>query len=130
MGYIGRAAWLEVKEIRWVGSSRRDLRAMPKAIRADFGFELQEVADGRTPLDAKVLKGFGGADVLELREDDESGTYRAVYTVRFEDMVFVLHAFQKKSHRGAATDKADIDLIKTRLSIAEADYRHWKESQT
>lgn len=119
----------ERKEIRWVGSSRRDLRAMPKTIRADFGFELQEVADGRTPQDAKVLKGFGGADVMELREDDKGGTYRAVYTVRFEEMVFVLHAFQKKSHRGTATDKTDIDLIKSRLAIAEADYRRWKEEQ-
>lgn len=119
----------ERREIRWVGSSRKDLREMPKAIRADFGFELQEVADGRTPEDAKALKGFGAADVLELREDDEAGTYRAVYTVRFGDCVYVLHAFQKRSRQGIATGKADIELIKARLAIAETDYRRWKDSQ-
>lgn len=110
------------KEIRWIASSKKDLRAMPKAIRADFGFELQEVTEGVTPPSAKVLKGLGGPDVLELIADEQSGTYRAVYTVRFGDVVYVLHAFHKKSKSGIATTKQDIDLIKARLQAAEADY--------
>ena len=69
---------------------------------------------------AKVLKGFGGAGVLELVEDDEGGTYRAVYTVRFAQAVFVLHCFQKKSKRGIATPKEDMEIIRARLKVAEA----------
>ncbi|MDB5098010.1 MAG: hypothetical protein JWM80_2431 [Cyanobacteria bacterium RYN_339] len=117
------------KDIWWVGSAKRDMRTMPKGIRADFGYGLHEVADGRTPVGAKALKGFGSADVLELRADEEAGTFRAVYTVRFEGLVFVLHAFQKKSHRGAATSNADVALIKARLATAEAAFQAWKEAQ-
>ena len=69
---------------------------------------------------AKVLKGFGGAGVLELVEDDVGGTYRAVYTVKFAEAVFVLHCFQKKSKRGIVTPKEDVDVIRTRLKVAEA----------
>ena len=69
---------------------------------------------------AKVLKGFGGAGVLEVVEDDVGGTYRAVYTVKFAEAVFVLHCFQKKSKRGIATPKEDMDIIHARLKLAEA----------
>lgn len=78
---------------------------------------------------AKALKGFGGAGVLEVVEDDTGGTYRAVYTVKFAEAVFVLHCFQKKSKSGTATPKHDIDLIRARLKIAEAlaqELRHGK----
>ena len=74
---------------------------------------------GETPPEAKPLKGFGGAGVLELVEDYRGDAYRAVYTVRFATKVYVLHVFQKKSKRGAATPKADIDLIRERLKVAE-----------
>ena len=69
---------------------------------------------------AKVLKGFGGTGVLEMVEDDASGTYRAVYTVKFAEAVFVLHCFQKKSKRGIATPKEDMDIVEARLKLAEA----------
>jgi phage-related protein len=75
--------------------------------------------DGKKHEQAKPLKGFGSAGVLEVVEDWDRSTYRAVYTVRFEGVVFVLHIFQKKSKRGAATPKADIDLIRERLKVAE-----------
>ncbi|HBT53285.1 MAG TPA: hypothetical protein DEA84_07215 [Erwinia persicina] len=75
---------------------------------------------GEKHQDAKALKGFGSAGVLEVVEDDIGGTYRAVYTVRFAEAVFVLHAFQKKSKRGIATPKEDIDIIKNRLKVAAA----------
>jgi phage-related protein len=69
---------------------------------------------------AKTLKGFSGAGVLEVVEDDAGGTYRAVYTVKFEEAVFVLHCFQKKSKRGITTPKKDMDIIHARLKAAEA----------
>ena len=84
----------------WIGSSRRDMQAMPREVRRGFGVALYAVQIGLTPPIAKVLKGFGGAGVLELIEDDAAGTYRAVYTVRYSNAVYVLHVFQKKSKRG------------------------------
>ena len=81
------------------------------------------------PSIAKMMKGFGGADVLELRESDAAGTYRAVYTVRFGERIYVLHAFQKKSHKGISTDKQDVELIKARLKWAEAEHAVWLASR-
>ncbi len=72
---------------------------------------------------AKPLRGFGGASVMEVIEDYDRNTYRAVYTVRFAEAVYVLHCFQKKSRQGIATDRRDIDLIKERLARAEELYR-------
>ncbi len=71
----------------------------------------------------KPLHGFGGRSVLEIVASDEAGTYRAIYTVRFQDAIYVLHAFQKKSKRGRATPQREIDLIRQRLAVAEEDYR-------
>lgn len=108
------------KPLIWIGSSRKDLQALPKEVQRFFGFALDFAQRGDKHDDAKVLKGFGGAGVLEVVEDDIGGTYRAVYTVRFAEAVFVLHAFQKKSKRGIATPKEDIDIIKNRLKVAAA----------
>ena len=79
--------------------------------------------EGDEPIAAKALKGFGGRAVLELVDDFDGDTYRAVYTVRFAGMVYVLHAFQKKAKKGSATPKHEIELIKSRLRDAELDYR-------
>ena len=84
-----------------------------------FGFALYLAQDGRKHEHAKPLRGFASAGVLEVVEDWDRSTHRAVYTVRFESAVFVLHVFQKKSKRGAATPKADMDLIRERLKVAE-----------
>jgi phage-related protein len=78
---------------------------------------------GRKAPSAKPLAGFGGAGVLEIVEDHQTDTYRAVYAVKFSELVYVLHAFQKKSKKGIATPKPDIDLIKRRLRAAEEDYK-------
>jgi phage-related protein len=102
----------------WVGSSRRDMQAMPREVRRGFGVALYAVQIGMTPPIAKVLKGFGGAGVLELIEDDAGGTYRAVYTVSYWSAVYVLHVFQKKSKRGKQTSQRDIELIRARLKRA------------
>jgi phage-related protein len=69
------------------------------------------------------LRGFGGAGVLEIVEEHQGDTYRAVYTLRFSELVYVLHAFQKKSKKGIATPKSDLDLINRRLQVAEQDYK-------
>jgi phage-related protein len=106
------------KLLVWIASSRRDMRAMPKDIRRSFGVALYAVQSGETPPIAKALKGFGGAGVLELIEDDAGGTYRAVYTVRYATAIYVLHVFQKKSKRGRATPQRDIDLVEERLKRA------------
>jgi phage-related protein len=108
------------KPLEWIGSSHKDLMALPVDVRRLFGFALSLAQAGDKHDAAKVLKGFGGAGVLEVVEDDVGGTYRAVYTVKFSEVVFVLHCFQKKSKRGIATPKEDMDLIHARLKTAEA----------
>ncbi len=109
----------EPKTLRWIASSRRDMRALPKKVRRSFGVALYAVQIGETPPIAKPLRGFGGAGVIELIEDDAGGTYRAVYTVRYATAIYVLHVFQKKSKRGRETPQRDIHLIKERLKRAE-----------
>ena len=112
-----------LKPVFWVGSSRRDLQAMPGEVRRDIGQALYTAQQGATDPAAKPLKGFGGARVMEIVERDRSGAYRAVYTAQFGDAIYVLHVFQKKSKHGIATPKHDIDLIRRRLAVAERDYR-------
>ena len=108
------------KSLQWVGSSFKDLMDLPVEVRKFFGYALSLAQAGDQHDTAKVLKGFGGAGVLEVVEDDAGGTYRAVYTVKFVEAVFVLHCFQKKSTHGIATPKKDMDIIRTRLKVAEA----------
>ena len=107
------------KPLEWIGSSRKDLMALPSDIRRRFGYALSLAQMGDRDDAAKVLKGFGSAGVLEVIENDAGGTYRAVYTVKFEEAVFVLHCFQKKSKSGISTPKADMDTIRARLKVAE-----------
>lgn len=108
------------KPLIWISSSKKELMELPASVSRFFGYALNFAQHGNKHDAAKVLKGFGGAGVLEIVEDDAGGTYRAVYTVRFEQAVFVLHCFQKKSKSGIATPKKEIDLIHQRLKMAEA----------
>jgi phage-related protein len=108
------------KPLKWIGSSYKDLMDLPAKVRQFFGFALSLAQAGDRHDATKVIKGFGGTGVLEVLEDDAGGTYRAVYTVKFAEAVFVLHCFQKKSKRGIATPKEDMDIIHARLKIAEA----------
>ncbi|MBU2733529.1 type II toxin-antitoxin system RelE/ParE family toxin [Acidithiobacillus ferridurans] len=108
------------KPLIWIGGSKRDLMALPLDVRKFFGHALDFAQHGDQHDAAKPLKGFGGAGVLEIVEGDAGGTYRAVYTVKFAEAVFVLHCFQKKSKRGIATPKEDMDIIRARLKVAEA----------
>jgi phage-related protein len=109
----------KIKPLYWVGSSKRDLLALPEEVVDVFGYALFLAQIGKKHEQAKPLKGFGSAGVLEVVEDWQGNTYRAVYTVRFTCGVFVLHVFQKKAKRGVATPKADLDLIRERLKAAE-----------
>ncbi len=111
---------LQEKPLKWVGSSKKDLMALPAEVRKFFGHALDFAQHGDRHDAAKVLKGFGGGGVLEVVEDDVGGTYRAVYTVKFEEAVFVLHCFQKKSKHGIVTPKEAMDIIRARLLVAEA----------
>lgn len=108
------------RPLEWVGSSHKDLMALPPDVRRLFGYALSLAQAGDQHDAAKVLKGFGGAGVLEVVENNVGGTYRAVYTVKFVEAVFVLHCFQKKSKRGVATPKEDVDIVRARLRAAEA----------
>lgn len=108
------------KPLEWVGSSYKDLLALPDDVKRLFGFALSLAQAGEKHDQAKALKGFGGSGVIEVVEDDVAGTYRAVYTVKFAEAVFVLHCFQKKSKRGISTPKQDMDIIEARLKIARA----------
>ncbi len=119
----------EDKPLLWIGSSKKDLMALPVSVRKFFGHALDFAQRGEQHDATKVLKGFGSAGVLEVLEDDISGTYRAVYTVRFEEAVFVLHCFRKKSKRGTATPKEDIKIIRTRLKVAEAIVKEMRDDQ-
>ena len=110
------------KQLDFVGSSREDLKEFPEDVRQDIGYALFEAQRGQKPATAKPLKGFGGAGVLEIIKNFFGNTYRAVYTVRFEKVFYVLHCFQKKSRHGIKTPQQDIDLIKQRLKAAEEDY--------
>jgi phage-related protein len=110
-----------VRPLLWIASSKRDYRKFPSPVQDDLGFELFLAQTGQHPPSAKPLKGLGSG-VVELVEDFDGDTYRAVYTVRFGDAVYVLHAFKKKSKRGNKTPQSDIDLVRRRLKDAEQDH--------
>jgi phage-related protein len=114
-----------VKPCYFVGSSKKAISAMPKDVRAGFGTAIFMAQTGTQAPHVKALKGFGGRGVLEVIEDHEGNTYRAVYTVKFVTAVYVLHAFQKKSKSGIATPKHVLDMIADRLRDAETLHRHF-----
>jgi phage-related protein len=117
------------KPVRWIGSSKEDLSEFPKEVRGRVGVALwQAQVGGKVPY-AKPLKGFGDAGVLEIVDDFDGDTFRAVYTVRFAMAVYVLHAFQKKSKHGIATPKTELDLIDQRLKRAREDHEQWSKSK-
>ena len=107
----------DIRDLEFVGSAYDDLLACPRDVRRSFGRALNDAQHAATPLRAKPLKGLGGG-VLEVREDYDTDTYRAVYTTRLQTAVYVLHVFQKRSTHGIATSRRDIALIKSRLAWA------------
>jgi phage-related protein len=118
----------DLKDIFWVGSSKKDLTVMPQMVRRNIGHALHVAQLGLKHEHAKPLKGFGSAGVVEVVESGKGATYRAVYTVKIADAVYVLHCFQKKSKKGIGTPKPDMDLIRDRLKEAEAHAKEGKGS--
>lgn len=110
----------KLKLVTWLGPTRKVLREFPKRVRDTVGFALYHAQKGAKHESAKPLRGFGGAGVLEVVENHDGNTYRAVYTVRFAEVIYVLHIFQKKSKQGSKTPKQEINLITQRLKDAEA----------
>lgn len=111
------------KELRWMGSSKRDLLAMPEDVIDVFGFALGEAQLGRKHVNAKPMsKGaLKAKGIFEVVEDDDGNTYRCMYTVKLQDFIYVLHCLQKKSKSGIKTPQADIDLIEARYQAAVQD---------
>jgi|SRR5436305_3327147 len=118
------------KPVRWVGSSKEDLRGFPEEVRHRVGGALWDAQLGLKARYAKPLKGFGGAGVLEVVDDFDGDTFRAIYTIRFPGVVYVLHAFQKKSKHGSAMPKPDLTLIEQRLKRAREDYEQWGRNKS
>jgi phage-related protein len=116
------------KPVRWIGSSRNDLREFPEDVRRRVGGALWDAQLGLKAPYAKPMKGFTGTGVLEVVDDFDGDTFRAVYTVKFRGLVYVLHAFQKKSRRGIATPKTELNVIAQRLKRAQEDYEAWSRS--
>lgn len=112
-----------LRPLNWVGGSFRDYIRFPEPVQEEMGFALYRAQIGERHPIAKTMKGFGGGGVLELAARHDGNAYRAVYTVRFAEAVYVLHAFQKKSKKSVATPRGDIDLVRRRLGMAEKDYR-------
>ena len=113
-----------LRPVVWLGSTLRDYRQFPDRVQSLMGYALYVAQLGGKHRNAKPLKGFRGAGVLEVVVDHAGDTYRSVYSVRFPHAVYVLHAFQRKSKRGIATPKLDLETIERRYREAE---RHAQE---
>ena len=112
-----------IKRIIWIGATRKNIRSFPLAVRRDIGQALYTAQQHQTDPAAKPLKGFHGAKVMEIIDRYDTDTYRAVYTTKFGNYLYVLHAFQKKCQKGIATPHKDIEIIRIRLEEAKRDFK-------
>ena len=127
---MAEGAPVQMRRLEWIGSSKKDLLTLPEEVVNVFGYALYLAQTGSKHDQAKPLRGFGSAGVLEVVEDRRGDTYRAVYTVQYAARVFVLHVFQKKSKSGIATPKPDLDLIRNRLKVAAKRAKELEDEQT
>lgn len=111
------------KDVHFIAGCRKDIKKLPEEVQHEIGFALYLAQRGEKAVNAVPLLGFGSSKVLEVIIDESGDTYRAIYTVKFAMAVYALHAFQKKSRRGGKTPKPDVALIRSRLKLAEADYK-------
>lgn len=112
-----------MKEIIYLGSTLKDLKKMPNKVKGIFAHAIQIASVGGVHPDTKSLKGYGGRNVIEIKSDDKGDTYRAIYTVKFKETLYVLHIFKKKSTKGIATPKKDRELFEKRLKAATVHYK-------
>jgi phage-related protein len=117
-----------MKTLGWIGSTKDDLLSFPVDVIREVGHALYIAQTGGKHAAAKPLKGFGSAGILEIVESHVGNAYRVVYTVRFREVIYVLHAFQKKSKSGIATPPQEIDKVKARLTQAEQEYEAWRRA--
>ncbi len=117
-----------LKPLEWIGSSKADLKQFPDSVQDRMGFAIYQAQAGLRHRDTKVLKGFGSG-VLEIVVRHDGNAYRAVYVVRFEAAVYVLHAFQKKAKRGIVTPRKEIELVRNRLGAAKRHHRETLEGR-
>ncbi len=108
-----------------MGSSKGDLLILPGEVKKLFGFALGLAQNGEKHSNAKPLKGYGSAGVLEVVEDYQRSTFRAIYTIKFEKAVYALHVFKKKSRSGVSTPRPEMELVNRRLRQAELHYEEW-----
>lgn len=119
-----------LKPVHWIASSREDLKSFPRQVQRSIGYALYRAQEGKKAPAAKPFKGIlKGAGVLEVMEDHQTDTYRVIYTVRFPEAVYVLHAFQKKSKKGIATPRHEIALIHRRYKAARAHHKKWRKGR-
>lgn len=111
------------KPVFFIGSSKEDIKKFPEDVRKEIGFSLYLAESGGRAINAIPLTGFGNSMVPEIIVSHQGDAYRAVYTVKLKDAVYVLHAFVKKSKKGVATPKHEMDLVRQRLKSAEAHHR-------
>jgi len=111
-----------LKPVRWIASSYRDWKAFPPEVQDVMGYALYLAQQGRKADNAKPLKGYKGSTVLEISDNHDGNAWRAIYTIHFKDVIYVLHAFQKKSRKGIATPVTDIRMINKRLQQAVEHY--------
>lgn len=117
------------RQVVWIGSSLDDLRGFPSEVREVMGYALYLAEIGGKHPNAKPLKGFPGSGIVEVAEDHDGDTYRAVYTLTLPGIVYVLHAFQKKSKKGIATTQRDLDLIRQRLQRAKRIHERYPNAK-
>lgn len=111
-----------MKPLIWMGQCKKVVRNFPEEVRREVGFTIRLAQKGGKAVNAVPLLGFGSAKVLEVVIDDDGSTYRAIYTVKFADAIYALHAFQKKSKKGSETPKMEMDMVRSRLRQAEEHY--------
>ena len=112
-----------MKPLEWLADTREELKGFPRQVQKEIGLALMAAQLGDKAPSAKPLKGYRGGGVLEVVENHDGDTYRAVYTLKFQGVVFVLHVFKKKSKRGIATPKKELDLIRRRLKTVNDHYK-------
>lgn len=108
-----------MKRLMWVGSSLKDVKKFPESVKKEIGFAIYLAECGEKAINAIPLVGFGSSKILEILINDDGDTYRVIYTVKFSDFLYVLHAFKKKSTNGIATPKKETDAIKQRFRAAK-----------
>lgn len=114
------------KAVRWIGTSYDNWKSFPDEVQDAMGYALDLAQQGKKPANVKSLKGFKGSSVMEILDDFDGNTYRAIYTVHFKEAIYVLHAFQKKSKKGIAMSKSDFRLIRQRLTAARIHYEKYQ----